>query len=123
MSNSKQYKRTCTKCDTMWYVPKDFAEEKMPTKQQVRGAKMMSLGTGSLWGVGRLGQSQSASYDAQAQRVLDNSRCPNCGPSTYSQSKEFGVVSQLERVSTPSSATTHRSGSLPPGTGSAMLSH
>lgn len=41
---AKEYRRTCKRCQTEWYLPKEFAKERMPNKVAIAGAKMSSAG-------------------------------------------------------------------------------
>jgi hypothetical protein len=45
MGGVKEFKRTCTRCGTEWYIPKDAAKERAPNKLEMLGAKMERAGT------------------------------------------------------------------------------
>jgi hypothetical protein len=79
----KEYKRTCSKCGNVWYVPRDAAKEKGPNGMQMTGATLMSISSMGLAGGYRAG------LEAQKTRVQVNSRCGNCGSSSYSESKDW----------------------------------
>jgi hypothetical protein len=40
-----EYKRTCNKCQTTWYVTAEQAKEKRPTKSQESAAALLTIGT------------------------------------------------------------------------------
>jgi ribosomal protein L37E len=69
---AKEYARTCTRCGTSWYVPKDLAKVKKPKKMAIAGAKMRSSGV-KMSSLGVFGS--------------DAERCPNCGSVSFKQSK------------------------------------
>lgn len=93
MVKIKEVRRTCKRCKTEWYLPKDLAKERAPNKMQLAGAKMQAVGAaGSI--VPGLGLFSKSRKRAQAQaladrriRVLENSRCPNCGSVEFEQIK------------------------------------
>lgn len=78
----KEYKRTCKRDGTVWYVPKEL--RKLPRKPGF--SDKLRAGGGALSGnaaeTTRLGNMQSA-YD----RALDAQRCPTCGSRQFEEAK------------------------------------
>jgi ribosomal protein L37E len=86
---AKEYARTCTRCGTSWYVPKDLAKAKKPKKMAIAGAKMRSSGAkmSSLGVFGSGAAREAAALEAKRDRLTDAERCPNCGSVSFKQSK------------------------------------
>lgn len=86
---AKEYARTCTRCGTSWYVPKDLAKGKKPRKMAIAGAKMRSSGMkmSSLGLFGSGSALEAAALEAKRDRIADASRCPNCGSVAFKQSR------------------------------------
>jgi ribosomal protein S27AE len=89
MGKVKEYRRTCQRCETVWFIPKALAEERAPNKLSMWGAKMQKAGTGmSLVSFSRRRkQAEVQRLEEKASRVADNSRCPNCGSSAFNQER------------------------------------
>jgi ribosomal protein S27AE len=86
---AKEYSRTCTRCGTSWYVPKELAKGKKPKKMAIAGAKMRSSGAkmSSLGVFGSGAAREAAALEAKRDRLTDAARCPNCGSVSFKQAK------------------------------------
>jgi ribosomal protein S27AE len=85
----KEYKRTCSRCQHVWYIPKKLADERAPNSLEMAGAKMQRAGANmSLVSFSRTRkQLQVQHLEEKRARVLDNSRCPSCGSTAFGQQR------------------------------------
>lgn len=80
---AKEFERTCQRCGTTWYIPKALAKERAPNAMQIAGARIGAAG--SLFS--SKNARKAATLEERRARVAENSRCPNCGSSSFSQRK------------------------------------
>ena len=89
MAGVKEYLRRCTRCDNEWYIPKALGDEIPPNRWELSGARQMARGRSmTLWASASSKHRYRARADAleaKAARILENSRCPNCGSTSFQQ--------------------------------------
>ena len=78
---AKEYRRTCSRCQNQWYIPKKLASERAPNRLEMAGAKMSSTGANiSIVSFSRTRkQLRVQQLEDRQVRVAENTRCPNCG--------------------------------------------
>ena len=85
----EEYRRTCSRCRHQWYIPKKLAEERAPNRMEMTGAKMSSAGANiSLVFFSRTRkQLRVQQLEDRQVRVAENTRCPSCGSSAFTQER------------------------------------
>lgn len=75
MGKPKEYERTCSRCDTKWYVTAAERKELAPNRMMIAGASMQLIG----------GQKKAAQMRMHKEIVDNRGRCSSCGSSSYSE--------------------------------------
>ena len=95
MSKPREYRRTCERCGTTWYVPAELAGprnkgEERAERWKLAGARMGAAGSsmtifGALRGFrpSRSARAEVDRLEARRDRVLEARRCPSCGSVSY----------------------------------------
>ena len=81
MGKVKEYRRICRRCQTQWYIPRSIADEKAPS----RITRGLAGSTKPFFSAAR----HDARHEvlAKTARVAENTRCPSCGSTDFSQQK------------------------------------
>ena len=82
-----EYRRTCTRCSHVWYIPKALADEKAPGRVEMTRAKVKRAGSNTAlvsFARGRR-QAKVTALEEKRVRVAENGRCPQCGSSAFRQ--------------------------------------
>jgi hypothetical protein len=85
MKRTKEYKRTCERCQTEWYVPKEFARR--PSGLEMAGAKMGSAGAQmSVVSFSRRRKQAKVFHLEEKKRLaIQAEQCPGCGSVSFQQ--------------------------------------
>lgn len=89
MGKVKEYRRACRRCETEWYIPRSIADEKAPGRLEMTSAKLKRSGSNAAlvsFARGRRA-AKVTSLEEKRARVAENTRCPSCGSTDFSQQK------------------------------------
>lgn len=85
--SGKEWRRTCRRCSTVWYVSPQAAREKAPDRAEMASAKMyrasrrMSLYSSRA----SAAELRVQNLEDRAARVRSVNACPSCGSAAFDQ--------------------------------------
>ena len=81
----KEVRRTCVRCETVWYVPLKDQKNKGPSGMSVNSARMMAAGSTMSLGSRHesADQMRVSRMEAAKQRASALRTCPNCGSGKF----------------------------------------
>lgn len=83
----KEYKRTCQRCQTEWFVPLSAAREQAPSGWDMGSAKLYRAGKRAsvVSFKNSAAELRVHNLEAKAERVQRVNSCPGCGSQAFTQ--------------------------------------
>jgi hypothetical protein len=81
----KEIERTCSRCQTVWYLPLKDQKSKGPSGTTMRGARMMAAGSTMSLGSRHesADQMRVSRLEAAKERADTLRTCPSCGSGKF----------------------------------------
>lgn len=86
-ARGREYKRTCQRCEHVWYMPGELVHERAPNKLEMAGQRITTAGKNAslISFTKRHHQAKLDRLEDQVQRVQESKRCPSCGSISFAQ--------------------------------------